>query len=314
MAHPALKVFVIRHAERLDRALEKTAQEKGVPLTVDQFRALFSRPQDPPLSAGGRAMARKVGEALITRGVKVDKIFSSPLSRCVQTSDLIADTIGLPRDHPCIMLEDALCEEACSMRYPRCPILPSRFEQSAISSRIDLDYTSLRPVLHEDMQDRGWQVRNLNLMCPEDSAKKSLDGDPEIHCLRELCTGLPNPFDPSQQQMYSDACVRLGLLQRKGNPGFEVTILRVRELLQRLLPLEEKGNGDAVSPRKKQKHEQAQMTFVLVTHGAITTAVLSVLTGEPLSDTTPVGTFYELHQVEPASFEKSLGRWVHVTS
>jgi hypothetical protein len=161
------------------------------------------------------------------------------------------------------------------------------------------------------MQAQNWHVRDLEKMCPADPEKRSLCGDPEIHCLRELCPGLPNPFDPSQLQSYQEACAHLGLPLMKANPGFEITLLRVRELLERLLPRAEEKGID--SPQKKQKHDQASTIFVLVTHGAITTAVLTALTGERPSGTTPVGTFYELHQTAPPpTSSPGLGSWTLV--
>lgn len=326
-----VRVFVIRHAERLDRALEREATDKGQPLTTTQFLSLFARPQNPPLSTGGREMAKKVGHTLIERGVTVDKIYSSPLSRCVQTSDIMANVLGLPQDSPCILLEDGLCEEACSLRFPRPPYLPTRFDQFSISGRVNLDYLPLRPVIHEDMRDRGWQVRNLEKMSPTAPEKRVLCGDPEIHCVRELCPGLPNPFDPAQAEAYREACHRLQLPVMRANPAFEVTLLRVREMLERLLKSvdqqvgkEEKKQQDQQKKANRKKkddrkddqqqqekeEEEEEESFVLVTHGAVTTAVMVALTGEAPPETAAVGTFHELHRSQPPSPAHPLGQWV----
>eukprot|EP01059_Diplonema_ambulator_P024156 TRINITY_DN3997_c0_g2_i2.p1 TRINITY_DN3997_c0_g2~~TRINITY_DN3997_c0_g2_i2.p1 ORF type:complete len:655 (+),score=148.55 TRINITY_DN3997_c0_g2_i2:901-2865(+) len=73
------RVFVIRHGERGD---------------TDDFISTSRRPYDPPLTAGGRAQARKVGTQLadMLRG-QVVVIISSPYERCFSTAKGIAEQV-----------------------------------------------------------------------------------------------------------------------------------------------------------------------------------------------------------------------------
>ena len=72
--------------------------------------------RSPELSDYGRMQIEEVVETLkqieIQEGVKIDRIISSPLIRCVQTSDLVAEGINVP----VISIEYGLMEEAKSFR------------------------------------------------------------------------------------------------------------------------------------------------------------------------------------------------------
>lgn len=50
---------------------------------------------DVPLSESGRAEARKGGERLDERGLRVDRAFTSTLVRAVETGQIVLDTLGL---------------------------------------------------------------------------------------------------------------------------------------------------------------------------------------------------------------------------
>ena len=67
-----MRLLLIRHAEAL-------------PGTPDELR---------PLSAGGRAAARALGERLAADGVRPEVVLTSPLLRARETGDAIAAVLG----------------------------------------------------------------------------------------------------------------------------------------------------------------------------------------------------------------------------
>ncbi|KAI5690693.1 Histidine phosphatase superfamily [Leishmania braziliensis] len=74
---PPAHIFIVRHSERLD-------------LRDREFAKSYSRPHDSPITEDGFVLARKLGEYLVSH-YHIDPvdvvILSSPLLRCVQTSD-----------------------------------------------------------------------------------------------------------------------------------------------------------------------------------------------------------------------------------
>ena len=180
----AARLFVARHAERLDRALEAEGKT---------WIQLAVRPHDPPLSPHGREQARRLGRHLRDKGIS--RILCSPLIRTTQTADLIAAEIGLGEDS--IWPEDGLCEDAVSMRYPSAPVLLAAADLRAISDRVNMEYVPLRPVRHR--ADPGCRIRDIAR-----KPKKYVPGeDREIHNVRELHDTIP-PVDteqPDQQKV-----------------------------------------------------------------------------------------------------------------
>ncbi|MGN1163755.1 MAG: histidine phosphatase family protein [Candidatus Ornithospirochaeta sp.] len=51
---------------------------------------------DSPLTDKGREQARETGGKILSSGIKVDMIFSSPLSRARETAEIISQIISLP--------------------------------------------------------------------------------------------------------------------------------------------------------------------------------------------------------------------------
>jgi phosphohistidine phosphatase len=82
-----LELYLVRHA---------VAAERGADWPDDTAR---------PLTPDGAAKFRKVARGLAAFGVEIDIIFTSPLVRCRQTADLLAD--GLP-GNPRVQAIDAL--------------------------------------------------------------------------------------------------------------------------------------------------------------------------------------------------------------
>ena len=99
--------------------------------------------KSPELSDYGRLQIEEVAETLkgleVAHGIKVDKIISSPLIRCVQTSDIVAEALGINS----ISLEYGVMEEAKSFRgHP--PNEPAPVWTPLVLSRNELRvYTSV---------------------------------------------------------------------------------------------------------------------------------------------------------------------------
>lgn len=188
-------LVIARHGERLDRALEQQFSAANQQYDHIMWKKMCKRPQDPSLSMLGRKQAKALGSALKTIGLKVARIFSSPLIRCVQTGDLAAQSLEVAEHIPFICIEEGLCEECCSMRYPTVPYLLGKFDLCGTSTRISLDYEPVVRVVHEDMslererQRKIKAVRDLSAM-----NKKMILNDNEEHFVREICEELPNPF------------------------------------------------------------------------------------------------------------------------
>lgn len=77
-----LEIYLVRHA---------VAAERGSEWPDDGVR---------PLTPSGASRFRKCVKGLAASGVEIDIIFTSPLVRCRQTADLLADGLpGKPRVH-----------------------------------------------------------------------------------------------------------------------------------------------------------------------------------------------------------------------
>jgi phosphohistidine phosphatase len=78
-----LELYLVRHAP---------AEERGPDWPDDEAR---------PLSENGAAKFRKAVEGLAALGVQIDLVLTSPLVRCRQTADILADGLpGRPRVQP----------------------------------------------------------------------------------------------------------------------------------------------------------------------------------------------------------------------
>lgn len=130
----------------------------------------------PELSDYGRLQIGEVTETLKgleAQGIKVDKIISSPLIRCVQTSDIVADALGVED----ISIEYGVMEEAKSFRgHPPnepapvwTPLVLSRGELSSYSNRLNDKYQSMVLKHEEDFSCTKNGVREVHL---EDETNK----------------------------------------------------------------------------------------------------------------------------------------------
>jgi broad specificity phosphatase PhoE len=59
-------------------------------------RGLFAGRTETPLTEDGRAQAKRTGKVAKTKGLQVDLIISSPLSRALETAQIVAREINYP--------------------------------------------------------------------------------------------------------------------------------------------------------------------------------------------------------------------------
>jgi broad specificity phosphatase PhoE len=136
-------IVLMRHCERLDRAMEKRDED---------WISTAPRPQDPPLSEHGLFQAAIVGNQMKDLGI--EKIYVSPLIRTVQTAHAIADILGLGPGS--LHVEPGVIEEARSFRGKKVPepaptwnplVLPLT-DLWEYSDKINMEYTPLVTVTH----------------------------------------------------------------------------------------------------------------------------------------------------------------------
>lgn len=141
--HRPKRIVLMRHCERLDRAMEKHKRD---------WISTAPRPQDPPLSEHGAVQAALVAEQM--KGLGIEQIYVSPLIRTVQTGHIIAKVLGLGSNS--LLVEPGVIEEDRSFRGKNSPeplptwdpLLLSVQELAAFSDKIKLDYTPLVNVRH----------------------------------------------------------------------------------------------------------------------------------------------------------------------
>lgn len=75
-----MRLYVMRHGVAIDRLDPDCPPDPERPLTPD-----------------GSARARQALHGLVSLGVTMDRIFSSPYARSLQTAELAAEALGVPR-------------------------------------------------------------------------------------------------------------------------------------------------------------------------------------------------------------------------
>uniref|UniRef100_A0AAG5CT38 Ecdysteroid-phosphate phosphatase n=1 Tax=Anopheles atroparvus TaxID=41427 RepID=A0AAG5CT38_ANOAO len=114
------KVYLMRHGERIDftfgtwvpycfdEAGNYVRKDLNMPKTLPVRKpTLWQR--DSPLTNVGRYQARLVGEGLKDAGVQIDRVYSSPSFRCIQTATSVLEGLGLKASLP-IHVEPGLFE------------------------------------------------------------------------------------------------------------------------------------------------------------------------------------------------------------
>ena len=138
-------IILMRHCERLDRAMEKRGED---------WISTAARPHDSPLSELGIEQAAMIGQQLRSLGIR--KIYSSPLIRAVQTSHVIAEQLGFGENS--VLVEPGIVEQARSFRGKQKPeplptwnplLLPVSELKRLYSDKIDETYPPLVNVSYE---------------------------------------------------------------------------------------------------------------------------------------------------------------------
>jgi len=63
----------------------------------DNVRGILNGHRDEPLTGLGRKQAKETAEKIKSLGIKLDKVYASPLKRTFDTAKIITDYLGLPR-------------------------------------------------------------------------------------------------------------------------------------------------------------------------------------------------------------------------
>ena len=62
----------------------------------DNVNGILNGHRDLPLTELGRQQARGLGEGIIEAGLEFDAVYSSPLSRALETAEIVSDMLSLP--------------------------------------------------------------------------------------------------------------------------------------------------------------------------------------------------------------------------
>ncbi len=74
-----VEIFVARHGQNEDNA-----------------NGILNGHRDLPLTDIGREQARELGEGILAAGLKFDKVYTSPLSRALETAQIVSNILGIP--------------------------------------------------------------------------------------------------------------------------------------------------------------------------------------------------------------------------
>jgi broad specificity phosphatase PhoE len=143
-------IVLLRHAERLDRAMEAQG--------LDWIHSA-PFPQDPPLSDIGCHQAHEVG--LTLKHFNLTHIYASPMIRTVMTGDIVSKQLASPLP---LWIETGLIEEAKSFRgreqdEPKPVWIGDRLHQSPQSLKdnysdlVDLTFHPLQEVTHSPAEN-----------------------------------------------------------------------------------------------------------------------------------------------------------------
>ncbi|CAF0872694.1 unnamed protein product [Didymodactylos carnosus] len=212
------KLFVIRHAERVDstfgitwvdNVFDKNGQYKRLNLNLpkkmiqrrDNKDFLF----DPPLTELGLVECKMVGEELLAQGVKISHVYSSPALRCVQTADKIIEGLNKKDEIP-IRIEPCLFE---FLKWY--PVVPLKWpfltidELSKNGYHVDNFYKPFYPIesLRKDEDEQMYYTRS-HFIITSILKNHELDGGnvlivghaPTLEvCTRQLTGGQPRVND-----------------------------------------------------------------------------------------------------------------------
>ncbi len=137
-------LWLVRHAHRLD-------------FVRPEWFDTAVYPYDPPLSAAGHSQAVALAEQLSQESI--DRIFTSPFLRTIQTADPLARRLQLP-----IQLEWGLCEWLCADWTRSFPATTPLAQLKEDYRSIDLAYDSLVvPHYPETLEDLSSRINILSL-------------------------------------------------------------------------------------------------------------------------------------------------------
>ncbi|XP_062560946.1 ecdysteroid-phosphate phosphatase isoform X1 [Armigeres subalbatus] len=158
------RIYVLRHGERIDftfgtwipYCFDQTGsyirKDLNMPKSLPQ-RISSQWKRDSPLTNMGLYQARLTGDGMKDAGVRIDRVYSSPSFRCIQTTTSILEGLGLKDSHP-IHVEPGLFEWM-AWYQEGLPDWLSKEELVAADYNIVMDYEPLTKVddLKEQLQE-----------------------------------------------------------------------------------------------------------------------------------------------------------------
>ena len=164
----AQSVYVLRHAHRFDFTMSR-----------DEWRALASRPTDPPLSGLGQQQATEAGQFFAALGdASISHVLASPYLRCIQTAHPIAAAIGatVKVDVGFGEIQPSFLRGASELHLDRVVPEVALAERASYFPLLDTEYRSgvEEDLLHaadaRGIQTRHWRARlPLPSRCPHPS-------------------------------------------------------------------------------------------------------------------------------------------------
>eukprot|EP00794_Sanderia_malayensis_P003722 gene3722-4243_t len=213
----ARRIFLIRHAERVDTTFGHTwvgqfFDEQGGyhRRNLNMPRRLPSRcggaecyKTDSPITEIGQCQARLTGESLFAHNIQITKVFASPAFRCIQTAEAVLDGLKL-KGKMKLKLDPGLYEWLawCKGKLPQWLTLE---ELLAFGVKIDTKYEpfmsaddfNLRETLdqfhHRSYNFMRWTIDNLD---DEDRNILIVAHSPSLEaCSRQLTGQRPRPAE-----------------------------------------------------------------------------------------------------------------------
>jgi broad specificity phosphatase PhoE len=148
-------LWLVRHAHRLD-------------FVRPEWFDTAIYPYDPPLSELGHAQAIALAEQL--KQAPIDRIYTSPFLRTIQTADPLARILQLP-----IQLEWGLCEWLCADWTRSFPATTPSTQLKEDYHSIDLAYNSLLiPPYPETLEELSSRMNMLSLKLIQANPEQNL--------------------------------------------------------------------------------------------------------------------------------------------
>nr|XP_019601219.1 PREDICTED: ubiquitin-associated and SH3 domain-containing protein A isoform X1 [Rhinolophus sinicus] len=182
-------VLVVRHGERVDQIFGKSWLQQCSTPDGKYYRPDLNFPcslprrgnsikdfeNDPPLSSCGIFQSRTAGEALLSSGIQITSVFTSPALRCVQTAKHILEELKLEKKMK-IKVEPGIYEWTKWEAGKTTPTLMTLDELKEANFNVSTDYRPAFPLAslmpaesYDEYVDRcAVSVEHIVSCCPQD--------------------------------------------------------------------------------------------------------------------------------------------------